>query len=236
MERVIIQEVFMETRIMDMPAMERPQERLLRYGAESLSNSELLAVILRTGTKDENVIAMSHRLISIFSGINGLLEASKEELMEVKGIKEAKACQILSVAELSKRFLTYRSGDSLRITSPDTAANLLMVEMRSYRKEVLKVVLLNTKNMVIGVTSASVGSLNSSIVHPREIFKEAIRKSASSIILAHNHPSGDPAPSSEDIAATERIREAGKIIGIELLDHIIIGDGTYISLKEKNLL
>ncbi|HSP46495.1 MAG TPA: DNA repair protein RadC [Clostridiaceae bacterium] len=226
----------MENKIMDMPEMERPQERLLRYGADSLSNSELLAVILRTGTQAENVINLSHRLINNFEGINGLLEATKEELMEVKGIKEAKAAQILSVAELSKRFLTYRSGDSYRITSPEHAANLIMVELRTHKKEVLKVLLLNTKNVVIGVFNASIGSLNSSIVHPREIFKEAIRKSAASIILAHNHPSGDPTPSQEDISSTSRIKEVGKIIGIELLDHIIIGDGKYISLKEKNLL
>lgn len=226
----------MENKIMDMPEMERPQERLLRYGADSLSNSELLAVILRTGTQAENVINLSHRLINNFEGINGLLEATKEELMEVKGIKEAKAAQILSVAELSKRFLTYRSGDSYRITSPEHAANLIMVELRTHKKEVLKVLLLNTKNVVIGVFNASIGSLNSSIVHPREIFKEAIRKSAASIILAHNHPSGDPTPSQEDISSTSRIKEVGKIIGIELLDHIIIGDGNYISLKEKNLL
>lgn len=226
----------MENKIMDMPEMERPQERLLRYGADSLSNSELLAVILRTGTQAENVISLSHRLINNFEGINGLLEATKEELMEVKGIKEAKAAQILSVAELSKRFLTYRSGDSYRITSPEHAANLIMVELRTHKKEVLKVLLLNTKNVVIGVFNASIGSLNSSIVHPREIFKEAIKKSAASIILAHNHPSGDPTPSQEDISSTSRIKEVGKIIGIELLDHIIIGDGKYISLKEKNLL
>ena len=226
----------MENRIMDMALNERPQERLLRYGAESLSNSELLAVILRAGTREENIIQLSQKVITVFNGINGLLEASQEDLMKIPGIKEAKASQILSVAEMAKRFQTYRSGDSYKINAPGDAADLLMVELREYKQEVLKVLLLNTKNIVIGTYNASVGSLNSSIVHPREIFKEAIRKSAASIIMVHNHPSGDPSPSSEDIAATSRIKEVGKIVGIDLVDHIIIGDGKYISLREKNLL
>lgn len=226
----------MENRIMDMPQNERPQERLLRYGADNLSNSELLAVILRTGTRNENVINLSQRIITAFNGINGLLEASQEDLMKISGIKEAKASQILSMAEMAKRFQTYRSGDSYKINSPADAADLIMVELREFKQEILKVLLLNTKNVVIGIHNASVGSLNSSIVHPREIYKEAIRKSAASIIMVHNHPSGDPSPSSEDIAATTRIKEVGKIVGIELLDHVIVGDGKYISLREKNLL
>ena len=160
-------------KIKDMPQMERPQERLLRYGPESLSNSELLAVILRTGTKKTNVIKLSSNIIDSFGGLNGLLESSKEELMKINGIKEAKAAQILSVAELSKRFLTFRSGDDYKILSPADAANLLMVELRSLKQEVVKVILLNTKKAVIGTYNASVGSLNSSIVHPREVYKEA---------------------------------------------------------------
>ena len=226
----------MENRIMDMPQNERPQERLLRYGADNLSNSELLAVILRTGTRNENVINLSQRIITAFNGINGLLEASQEDLMKISGIKEAKASQILSMAEMAKRFQTYRSGDSYKINSPADAADLIMVELREFKQEILKVLLLNTKNVVIDIHNASMGSLNSSIVHPREIYKEAIRKSAASIIMVHNHPSGDPSPSSEDIAATTRIKEVGKIVGIELLDHVIVGDGKYISLREKNLL
>lgn len=226
----------MDQRIMDMPQNERPQERLLRYGADSLSNSELLAVILRTGTRDENILNLAQRTLTLFNGINGLLEASQDDLMKIEGIKEAKASQILSVAELAKRYKSYRSGDTYKIGSPGDAADLVMVELREFKQEVLKVLLLNTKNVVIGVHNASMGSLNSSIVHPREIFKEAIRKSAASIIMVHNHPSGDPTPSSEDIAATGRIREAGKLIGIDLLDHVIVGNGRYISLREKNLL
>lgn len=226
----------METRIMDMPEMERPQERLLRYGADSLSNAELLAVVLRTGTKKENILALSQRILTTFGGINGLLSASQEELMALCGIKEAKAAQLLSLAEMAKRFQSFRSGDAFRIGAPEDVAALLMVELRQFKQEVLRVLLLNTKNIVIGSFNASLGSVNSSIVHPREVFKEAIRKSATSIILVHNHPSGDPTPSQEDIAATQRIKEAGQLMGIELLDHIIIGDGTFISLREKNLL
>ncbi len=219
--------------IMDMAHWERPQERLMKYGAQTLSNGELLAVLLRTGSKGEGVITFSQRLLSKFGGLNGLLEASCEELLEIPGIKEARASQIIAVSEMIKRYRNFRSGDELRIISPGDVGKLMMSEMRELKKEKLKVLILNTKNKVMEITEASVGSLNSSIVHPREIFREAIRKSAASIILVHNHPSGDPSPSGDDINSTKRIREAGTILGIELLDHIIIGSGSYVSLKER---
>ncbi|KAF5061827.1 DNA repair protein RadC [Proteiniclasticum sp. QWL-01] len=223
----------MEQRVRDLPAQERPQERLEKYGAQSLSNAELLAVILRTGTARDGILNLSARLLKDFGGLNGVLEADLYELTQHSGIKAVKATQILAVAELAKRYRNFRSGDEYRVSSPKDAADLVMNEMRDLKKEILKVLILNTKNIVTAAVDASVGTLSSSIVHPRDIFRDAIRRSAASIILIHNHPSGDPTPSGDDINSTRRVKEAGKIVGIELLDHLIIGDGRFISLKEK---
>lgn len=223
-------------KIMDLPVNERPRERLLRYGAEGLSNSELLAIILRTGIKNENIMNLSSRLLAQSGGLNGLLSLSLEEIMSLKGLGEAKASQIIAIGELSKRFKSYKAGEQYKINQPKDVANLVMEEMKSFKEEHLRVVMLNTKNIVISSKDVSIGSLNSSIVHPREIFAEAIKKNSASIVICHNHPSGDPTPSSEDIQVTHRIKECGKLLGIDLLDHIIIGDGIYVSLKEKDIL
>jgi len=223
-------------RITDLPESERPRERLLKYGAEALSNGELLAIILRTGTAKENIINLSNRIIKECGGLNGLLNSSSEEFMDLKGIGEAKAAQLLALAEISQRFKTFKAGEEHKISEPRDAAELVMDTMRNLKQEHLKLIMLNTKNVVIGIKDISIGSLNSSIVHPREVFCEAIKKSSASIIICHNHPSGDPSPSNEDINVTQRLKESGKLIGIELLDHIIIGDGKYISLKEKGIL
>lgn len=223
-------------RIMDLPANERPQERLIRYGPESLSNAELLALVLRNGTAKENIVSLCSRVLKEANGLNGLLGYSLEEFMKLKGIKTAKAAQLLALAEISKRFRSYRSGEEYKITQPKDGAEFVMESMRYLKQEVLKVLMLNTKNIIIHVKDVSLGSLNSSIVHPREVFAEAVKKSCASIIVCHNHPSGDPSPSSEDISITHRLKECGKILGIELLDHIIIGNGIYISLKEKGIL
>lgn len=223
-------------KIMDLPESERPREKLLRYGAECLSNAELLAIILRTGTSKENILNLSSRILVETGGLNGLLTCNGEDFLSLKGIGAAKAAQLLAIAEISKRFKSFRSGEQYKITQPKDAANLLMETMRYLKQEHLSVIMLNTKNIVISVKDVSVGSLNSSIVHPREVFCEAVKKSSASIIISHNHPSGDPTPSSEDVALTHRIKECGKLLGIELLDHIIIGDGSYTSLKEKGIL
>jgi DNA repair protein RadC len=223
-------------RIMDLPESERPREKLIRYGAETLSNGELLAIILRTGNSNENIVNLSNRILKESGGLNGLLISSSEDFLSLRGIGEAKAAQLLALAEISKRFKSFRSGDEYKISQPKDAADLVMESMRHLKQECLKVIMLNTKNIVIAIKDASLGSLNSSIVHPREVFCEAIKKSSASIIISHNHPSGDPTPSSEDINLTHRIKECGKLIGIELLDHIIIGDGCYVSLKEKGIL
>lgn len=223
-------------KIMDLPENERPRERLYMYGAKALSNSELLAVLLRTGSGKENIVNLSSRLLTSSGGLNGLLNQSMEELQKFEGIGLAKAAQITALAELSKRFNSYKSGEKYVISKPYDAAKLLMSEMQSLDKEVLKVILLNTKNLVLKISEVSVGSLNSSIVHPREVFNEAILKHSASIIICHNHPSGDPTPSNEDISITKRLLEGGKLLGIELIDHIIIGHGVYVSLKEKGIL
>lgn len=224
-------------RMLDIPENERPKEKLLRYGAESLSNPELLAIVLRTGTKGENVLNLSQKIITELNGLNGILNASVKEMTKIKGVKEAKASQILAIAELFRRFNTYKSFNEFkRITSPREVANMLYGEMGTSNQEVLKLIILNTKNEVIKIKDVFKGSLNSSLVHPREIFNEAIRSNAASIIICHNHPSGDPTPSSEDIKVTTRINKSGDIIGIKLIDHIIIGRNNYVSLKEKGIL
>ncbi|MDP4177211.1 MAG: DNA repair protein RadC [Bacillota bacterium] len=221
-------------KVNDLPKNERPRERLLRYGAEVLSNSELLAIILRTGCKNEDILGLCNRILNQNGGINGLLNSNADEFMKLKGIGKAKASQLLALGELSKRLKSFKSGEEYKISSPKDAADLVMEEMRHLKQECLKVLMLNTKNIVIGYNNVSLGTLNSSIVHPREVFCEAIKKSCASIIICHNHPSGDPSPSNEDINITNRIKECGKLIGIELLDHLIIGNGSFISLKEKN--
>lgn len=224
-------------KIKDIPKNERPKEKLLTYGAETLSNSELLAIILRTGRRGENVLELSSRLLSELEGLDGVLSATFNDITSIKGIKDGKASQILALSELFKRFRTLKAmRKDFKVNSPKDLANLLCGEMNNLNQEILKVVLLNTKNIIIGIKDVFKGSLNTSIVHPREIFKQAISKDSASIIICHNHPSGDPTPSKEDINITLRIKECGNIIGIQLLDHIIIGNNKYISLKEKGLI
>ncbi|MCH5135741.1 RadC family protein [Clostridium thailandense] len=223
-------------KIMDLPTNERPRERLLRYGVEALSNSELLAIILRSGSKKESILNLSSRIIKENGGLNGLLNCTIDDFMSLHGVGRAKATQLIALSELSKRFKSYKDGDEYRIVKPDDAANLVMEDMRHLKQEHLKVIMLNTKNVVIFIKDVSVGSLNSSIVHPREVFCDAIRKNSASIVICHNHPSGDPTPSNEDINVTHRLEECGKLLGIDLLDHIVIGNGAYISLKQKGIL
>ncbi|WP_026893752.1 RadC family protein [Clostridiisalibacter paucivorans] len=223
--------------IKDMPKEERPREKLYKYGPKMLSNSELLAIIIRTGSKKNTALELSNRVLSLDqSGLEFLSQSSLEELMAVEGIGRCKAAQILSAIELGKRLAAYNKQDSLQITSPLDVVNLLMEEMRNFKKEYFKIIMLNIKNKIIAINDISIGSLNSSIVHPREVFIDAIKRSSASIILTHNHPSGDPTPSREDIAVSKRLYECGELLGIKVLDHIIIGNNKYISLKEKNLI
>lgn len=223
-------------RVIDIPVSERPIEKLMSFGADTLTNSELLAVILRVGVKGENIVSLSQRILSEIGGLDNILNVSLSDLKSIKGIKNIKGSQILAISELFKRFNTLKSNnDGLIISSPSDIANLLLTEMMGLNQEILRLIVLNTKNKVTRVKDVFKGSLNSSIVHPREIFNEAIKCSGASIIICHNHPSGDPTPSKEDINITLRMKECGEIIGIKLLDHIIIGDEKYISLKEKGI-
>lgn len=224
-------------KITDIPRVERPVEKLIAFGPDILTNSELLAIILRCGIKGENVLTLSKRVLAELDGLDGIKEVSYAQITKIKGIKKVKGAQILALAELFNRINTLRTNiEKIRIKSPKDIADMLINEMSSLNQEILKLIVLNTKNKVIKVRDVFKGSLNSSIVHPREIYCEAIKSGGASIIICHNHPSGDPSPSKEDINITLRIKECGKIIGIELLDHIIIGDKKYISLKEKGII
>lgn len=225
-------------KVLDIPKEERPIEKLLLKGPEVLSTSELLAIVLRTGTRGENIISLSTRILSEFNGLDGLLEAGISEITSIKGIKDIKGSQILAMGELFRRLnsLEIKKKDKEKVSSPKDIANILIKEMMALKQEVLKLIMLDTKNNIIGIKDVFKGSLNTSIVHPREIFKEALKKSSSSIIICHNHPSGDSTPSKEDINITLRLKECSKIMGIDLLDHLIIGNDNYTSLKEKGII
>lgn len=220
-------------KIREVPAEERPRERLVQYGATSLSNSELLAILLRTGSHEQSVTELAHLLLAKVNGLRGLLDVSVNELTQVKGIGPAKAVQLMAGMELGRRLAGEKAVQQPSLSSPQAVADLMMEEMRYLSNEHFVCLFLNTKNRLIARQTIFVGSLNASIVHPREIFKEAIRRSSASIICLHNHPSGDPTPSREDIEVTRRLVKSGEIVGIEVLDHVIIGDGRFISLKES---
>lgn len=222
--------------IKDVPSGDRPRERMCDLGASHLSNQELLAILLGSGTRRESVMELSQRLLVHFEGIWLLKDATIEELTAIRGIGVAKAVQIMASIELGKRMQQMKPVERYIIRSPEDGADFVMEEMRSLNQEHFICLFLNTKNQVLHRQTIFIGSLNASIVHPREVFKEAVKRSAASIICAHNHPSGDPTPSQEDIQVTRRLQECGKMIGIELLDHLVIGDRKFISLKEKGYL
>nr|WP_276569115.1 DNA repair protein RadC [Insulibacter thermoxylanivorax] len=217
----------------DLPQTDRPRERMLREGVQALSDAELLAVLLRTGTYKESAVTLAQRILKQAGGLKHIPEMSVVEMTKIKGIGEAKALQIHAGIELGRRLSQLTYGERPVIRSPRDAAALLMEELRYFQKEHFVVLFLNTKNHVIAKETLSMGSLNAAIVHPREVYRSAVKRGAASIICAHNHPSGDPTPSREDLALTHRLTEAGNIIGIDLLDHLIIGDGVFVSLKEQ---
>ena len=221
--------------IRDLPADLRPRERLAYAGAASLSAAELLAIILRVGGRGENVIRMAERLLAQFGGIAGLAQAGYDELCLQYGVGEAKAAQILAAMELGKRLAATLPHDRPQVRSPADVANLLMLEMGLLPQEHLRTVLLDTKNRVIRVVNVYAGSLNTAVVRVGEVFREAIRANSASIIVVHNHPSGDPTPSPEDVRMTEMLVDAGKLLDIEVLDHVVIGHNRYVSLKERRL-
>lgn len=219
--------------IRDVPIQERPRERLIREGPSALSTQEIIAILLRTGTRNESALQLAAKVLRAFDGLKLLKDATVEEFCQIKGIKEAKAVELVAAIELGKRIHSAHVYDRYVIRSPEDASNYVMEEMRFLKQEHFVALYLNAKNEVIHRQTLFIGSLNASIVHPREVFKEALRRSACSLICVHNHPSGNPEPSREDIEVTKRLFEAGKIIGIEMLDHLIIGDRKYVSLKER---
>jgi len=221
--------------VRDIPESDRPRERMLKFGQESLSNAELLAILLRTGSANESVFHLAQKILSELESVHTLRDITIEELIKIRGIGPAKAIQIKAAIELGRR--TYRDNELEKITirSPKDVANYLIEELRYLKKEHFIAIILDTKNKVVGKETVSIGNLNSSIVHPREVFQPAIKRSGSALIVAHNHPSGDPTPSREDTEVTKRLIKAGEILGIELLDHLIIGGANYTSLKDKGL-
>ena len=222
--------------IRDLPQGERPRERLKEYGPRYLSNTELIAILLRTGLQGENVLSMASRLLATFDGLAGLGRSSFSELCAQRGLSEAKVCQLLAALELGRRYVSLAPQERAAIHSPEDVANLLMAEMSGFDQEHLKVLLLSTKNEVMSVHEIYVGNVNSSVIRAAEVFRPAIRDNAPSIIVVHNHPSGDPTPSPEDVNITQELVSAGKLLSIELLDHMVIGSGNrFVSMNEKRL-
>lgn len=222
-----------------LPKTEQPYEKALCNGTKTLSDAELLSILLRCGTKDCNVLQLSMQLLKankIQEGLCGLAQLEQEDLMQISGIGHVKAIQIQCIMELAVRLSKQKNLNKISMTSPDTVAACYLQEMRYLKKEKVKLLFFDTKNHLLGEDDISFGTVNASLISPREIFLAALSYHAVHLILLHNHPSGDPTPSKEDIMVSKRVSEAGLLIGITLMDHIIIGDNKYVSLKEKGLL
>ena len=230
----------------DLPKSERPRERFIEHGAEKLSSAELLALIINNGTRGESVMMISQKLIMRFGSLMGIMEASLEDLKQIKGLGDAKATKLMASFAIAKKVLNEmmvfeNEKESERkkynaVTSPCELFNIIRAKTINFSKEHFFVVSLDTRNNFIGVDEISVGTLTASLVHPRETFESAIKRHAAQIIIAHNHPSGETDPSEDDLKITKRLVEAGKIMGIEVLDHLIFTNKTYLSFKEKCLL
>jgi len=222
------------TLIKEMPEGERPRERLERYGVSALSNSDLLAIALHTGSQRESAISLATHMLSAFNGLDGLARASFRELCTLHGIGPAKAAQLQAALELGRRVILCSADSRPQINSPADAANLLQATMSAEPQEQLRVLLLDSKHRVQRMSVVYIGNVNSAMVRIAEVFREAIKDNAAAIIVAHNHPSGDPTPSPDDVRVTEEIVRAGKMLDIEVLDHLIIGrQQPYVSLKER---
>jgi DNA repair protein RadC len=222
-------------RITDLATEERPRERLLHLGPQALAASELLAILLRVGVLGENAVQVGQRLLKNFGGISGLQRAPMEELCNQRGIGKAKAAQIKAAIELGRRLKLESPDERPAINSPADAAALVLYEMSALEQEHLRVILLDTRNRVLEIVEIYKGSVNSSQIHVGEIFKAAIRRNAPALIVVHNHPSGDPTPSPDDAAVTRAIVQAGKLLDVDVLDHMVIGQGRWVSLKERGL-
>jgi DNA repair protein RadC len=222
-------------RITDLAESERPRERLARLGPQALSNAELIAILLRIGVPGENAVQVGQRLLHKFGGISGIHRAEFSDLCAEHGLAEAKASQIKAAIELGRRMVVETPNELPSVHSPGDAAALVQYEMGALEQEHLRVMLLDTRNRVFEIVEVYKGSLNSSQVRIGELFRAAIRRNAAAIIVVHNHPSGDPTPSPDDVTVTRGIVEAGKLLDVQVLDHLVIGAGRYVSLKERGL-
>ena len=222
-------------RIKELASDDRPRERLEKFGAEVLTNAELIAILIRVGVKGENAIEVSERILRTFGGLKGIQQASFDEMKDQHGLGFAKATTIKAAIELGRRLVLYSPEEAPAIRSPKDVADLLMYEMSALQHESLRVILLDTKNKVKKIVNLYKGTLDSSSVRVSEVFRDAIVRNASALILVHNHPSGDPTPSVEDVTLTKAVIEAGKLLNIEVHDHIIIGMNRYFSMKQKDL-
>lgn len=225
-------------KIKELPLSERPYEKLEKYGEESLSNAELLAIIIKTGTKEESSVGIAQKILNLNKNLNTkdlrfLQEISLEEFMQIKGIGKVKALQLKAICELTKRISRPINDEKSIIKTPKDVANLLMPELKYEKREVAKVIILNTKNVVLRIINISLGGSNFACIEPKDVLADAIKMQAPKIILVHNHPSGDVTPSQSDFRVTDRVYDAAQLLGIELLDHIILGDETYESLLKK---
>ena len=222
--------------VRDLPRPERPRERLQRFGPEALSAQELLALVIGRGVPKKSVMSIAQELLAKFGNIKAISQASIEELSQIKGIGLAKAAQIKACFELGRREELEPELKDFDIKNPEAVVKAIRSSIKEKAKEHFKLILLNPRNKIIGISTISIGTLNASLVHPREVFKDAITHSAASVILAHNHPSGDPEPSEDDIKITKKLVESGKILGIEVLDHIIIAKNGFKSLASEGLI
>jgi len=221
--------------IREMPSSERPRERLAKRGASSLKTAELMAILFRTGTRNLNVVELAERMLHKFGSLTAMSRANTDELQDCEGIGFAKAVEIQAAFELGRRLAAEEMLDRPVIKTAKDVARLMMPDMQSLDREHFKIILLNTKNHVLQTHTVSIGSLNASVVHPRECFRPAIAAQAAAIILVHNHPSGDVEPSAEDMSLTRRLMSAGDLLGIKVLDHVIIGGNKYFSIVDKGV-
>ena len=222
--------------VRDLPKSERPRERLIKFGPEALSAQELLALIIGRGIPKKSVMNIAQELLARFGNIKSISQASIAALSEIKGVGLAKAAQLKACFELGKRQDLEPELKNYDIKNPQSVVKAIRASIKDKAKEHFKLILLDTRNKIIGISTISIGTLNASLVHPREIFKEAIIHNSASVVLAHNHPSGDPEPSEEDLTITKRLVDSGKILGIEVIDHIIIGKTNFSSFKERGLI
>jgi DNA repair protein RadC len=222
--------------VRDLPRQERPRERLQKFGPEALSAQELLALVIGRGIPKKSVMSIAQELLTRFGNVKAISQATIEELSQIKGIGLAKATQIKACFELGRREDLEPELKDFDIKDPEAVVKAIRSSIKDKAKEHFKLILLNPRNKIIGISTISIGTLNASLVHPREVFKDAITHSAASVVLAHNHPSGDPEPSEDDITITKRLIEAGKILGVEVIDHIIISKNGFFSFKERGLI